>query len=324
MCQARARSSPLVSTYTNPVHDEYFADPFVLRHDGAYYAYGTVATYGRTLPGLTSTNLVDWEPLGDVLEPLAAAVEVYWAPEVAHRDGRFYMYYSAGREEGEEHQLRLACANAPSGPFVDAGVVLDPDDPFTIDAHPFRDDDGRWYLFYCRDFLEGERVGTGIVVDALVDMQTLAGDRRTVVRPFADWNLFAKDRLWYGRTWPGWYTVEGPFVRKRDGRYYCFFSGGAWREQNYGVSYAIADHPLGPWEVVAHDGPSILRTVPGAILGPGHASIVSSPSGDADYIAYHAWDPGATARLMRVDRLEWTRDGPRCHGPTLDPQPVPV
>ena len=320
----RPATAARVQTYTNPVYDRYFADPFVLKLDGVYYAYGTVALPDRTVPGLRSRDLVTWESLGDVLEPLDRPVEAYWAPEVAYDGGRFYMYYSAGRSEGEEHQLRLACSEVPGGPFSDVGVVLDPDDPFTIDAHPFRDDDGRWYLFYCRDFLEGDRVGTGIVVNELSDMRTLAGERRTVVRPFADWNLFAENRHWYGRTWPGWYTVEGPFVRKRNGRYYCFFSGGAWRETNYGVSYAVAEHPLGPYEVVEPDGPSLLRTVPDAVLGPGHASIVASPSGESEYLVYHAWDPGRGARLMPIDRLDWTPDGPRCDGPSVDPRPVPA
>ena len=310
-------------TYTNPVHDAYFADPFVLEVDGVYYAYGTVALPGRTVPGLVSTDLVNWEELGDVLQPLDPPLEVYWAPEVAANEGRFHMYYSAGRAEGEGHQLRLACSADPKGPFLDSGVVLDPDEPFTIDAHPFRDDNGSWYLFYCRDFLEGDRVGTGIVVSELADMRTLVGPRKTVVRPFADWNLFAEERHWYGRTWD-WYTVEGPFVRKRGGRYYCFFSGGAWREPNYGVSYAVADHPLGPYEVAAGDGPTLLRTVPDAVLGPGHASIVTSAKGGVDYLVYHAWDPDRGARLMRIDRLDWTPDGPRCDGPSTEPRPVPV
>ena len=310
-------------TYTNPVYDEYFADPFVLRHDDAYYAYGTVARRGRTLPALTSIDLVRWHSLGDVLEPLEAAVENYWAPEVVHRDGRFYMYYSAGGEEGEGHQLRLACSDRAEGPFFDAGTVLDPDEPFTIDAHPFRDDDGRWYLFYCRDFLDEERPGTGIVVAELHGMTTLDDERRTVLRPFADWNLFLRDRYWYGRTWPGWYTVEGPFVRKHGGRYYCFFSGGAWREQNYGVSYAVADEPLGPYEIASDEGPTLLRTIADTVLGPGHASVVSSPNGESDYLVYHAWDPARSARLMRIDRLEWTPDGPRCDGPSTDPRPAP-
>jgi beta-xylosidase len=310
------------TSYTNPVYDDYFADPFVLRHDGVYYAYGTIAEPGRTLPALRSTDLVRWEPLGDVLEPLDPPREVYWAPEVAIRDGEFHMYYSAGREEGEEHQLRLAVAERPAGPFVDADVVLCPDEPFSIDAHPFRDDDGRWYLFYCRDFLDGERPGTAIVVDELVEPNRLRREPRTVLRPFAEWNLFEADRFWYGRTWPRWYTIEGPFVVERAGRYYCFFSGGGWRESNYGVGYASADHPLGPWEVATGDGPTILRTRPDEVLGPGHASITQSPNG-SDWIVYHAWDRDATARLMRIDRLEWTDEGPRCDGPSLEPRPAP-
>ena len=309
-------------TYRNPVYPDYFADPFVLRHEGVYYAYGTVPVVGRTVPALTSTDLVQWRPLGDVLEPLGGADEVYWAPEVAHGpDGRFYMYFSVGLEEGEGHRLRVAVADDPRGPFRDAGVVLCPD-PFSIDAHPFCDDDGSRYLFYCRDFLEGDRVGTGIVVDRLTTMTSVAGEIRTVLRPYADWNLYQAQRSWYGRTWD-WYTVEGPFVRKVDGRYHCFFSGGAWRETTYGVSYAVADHPLGPWEVRAEDEPSILRTVPGQVLGPGHVSIVPSPSGRRDVLVYHGWDPAATARLLRIDVLEWTPEGPRCDGPSGDPRPMP-
>jgi beta-xylosidase len=310
-------------TYTNPVFGDYFADPFVLAHHGRYFAYGTAPFANRTIPALESDDLVSWRPIGDVLEPLDAEIGGYWAPEVALVDGGFHLYYSAGGSEGEGHQLRVAASGSPRGPFRDTGIVLDPDDPFTIDAHPFRDDDGTWYLFYCRDFLEGERVGTGIVVDRLTATERLAGDRRTVVRPFADWNLFLADREWYGRRWDAWYTVEGPFVRKRDGRYYCFFSGGAWREENYGVSYAVADHPLGPWEVEEGDGPLVLRTRPGKVLGPGHASIVSDHGG-RDWLVYHGWDPDGRARLMRIDELLWTPAGPRCDGPSTDPRPAPA
>src|SRR5918997_96400 len=79
-------------TYQNPVYPEYFADPFVLRHDDRYYAYGTIAHPARTLPALVSSDLVGWEPLGDVLEPLSPPREVYWAPEVARADGVLHMY----------------------------------------------------------------------------------------------------------------------------------------------------------------------------------------------------------------------------------------
>jgi beta-xylosidase len=165
-------------TYTNPVHDGYLGDPFVLKHNGEYYAYGTVPPDKLTIPVLHSRDLVSWQPLGDALALNDDAFDSLWAPEVAFDNGTFYMYFSAGGEEGEGHQLRVATATRPSGPFEDSGVVLTPDDPFTIDAHPFRDEDGQWYLYYCRDFLDsdgGERVGTGIVVDRLVGMTRLAG-----------------------------------------------------------------------------------------------------------------------------------------------------
>lgn len=312
-------------TFTNPVYAGYFADPFVLEHDGAYYAYGTGehARYdGRAFEVLRSEDLVNWTSLGGALEPLdLPTAQDYWAPEVAHRDGRFYMYFSAGLGD-KHHQVRVAVSERPEGPFVDQGRVLTGNDPFTIDASPFQDENGEWYLFYARDFLEGDRVGTALVVDRLVDMVSLAGDPRPVLRATADWQIFRKDREMYGRVWD-WYTLEGPFVVKRGGKYWCFYSGGAWEEPNYGVSYAVADHPLGPWREPASDGPTVLRSVPGRVVGPGHNSLVRGPDGE-DYIVYHAWDVAKTGRRMCIDRVTWTADGPRTTGPSFTAQPAPA
>lgn len=314
------------STYTNPLHDGYLADPFVLKHNGEYYAYGTAPLGDLAVPVLHSRDLVNWRRLGSALTLGEGIFEALWAPEVAYNNGTFYMYYSAGGPEGQGHRLRVATASYPAGPFTDTGAVLTPDEPFTIDAHPFRDDDGKWYLYYCRDFLDNDeeaRAGTGIVVDRLVDMTRLAGERETVVRPHADWQLYERRRSRYGRVWD-WYTVEGAFVRKRGGRYYCFYSGGAWKKPNYGVSHVVAAHPMGPFHSqTGADGPEVLRTRSGCVIGPGHASVVHAPDNAHEYIVYHAWDPGHTARLMRMDRLGWGEEGPYSSGPTLDPQPAP-
>lgn len=50
----------------------------------------------------------------------------------------------------------------------------------------------------------------------------------------------------------GWYAdpegyVEGPFMLKKDGKYYFMWSEGSWTEDDYCVAYAIADNPLGPF-----------------------------------------------------------------------------
>ncbi len=311
-----------MQTYTNPVYPRYFADPFVLLHEGRYYAYGTGQ---ERLPGgvfevLGSQDLIDWTSLGGVLPPLPdPQLTDYWAPEVAFSDGLFYMYYSVGQAD-KGHGLRVAVASRPEGPFQDQGLVLTPELPFAIDAHPFRDEDGEWYLFYARDLLEGERVGTSLAVDRLLDMQTLQGKPRTVLTASQDWQLYQSGRPMYDGVYD-WHTLEGPFVVKRGGLYYCFYSGGAWTGESYGVSYALAEHPLGPWREPVGDGPLVVRTVPGQVVGPGHNSLVLGPGGE-DVFVYHAWDAAQTARRLCLDRLLWTPDGPRLQGPTWTPQPA--
>jgi arabinan endo-1,5-alpha-L-arabinosidase len=313
--------STAAPTFRNPLYARPLADPFVLKFNGGYYAYGT-PVHGEALPVLRSSDLVRWEHVGEVVGRPRTGL-AHWAPEVAYDNGRFLLYHSTGGHDGEGHQLRVTTAMSPTGPFVDEAVVLDPDDPFTIDAHPFRDDDGSWYLFYSRDFLEGERVGTGIVVDRLVDMTALAGDRTTVVRPHAEWHLYERGRRWYDRVWD-WYTVEGPFVRKHDGRYWCFYSGGAWKAENYGMASAVADHPMGPYRPVAPaDTADVLRTVPGEVIGPGHGCVAVAPDNLAEYLVYHAWDVGHSGRFMHADRLTWTDGRPQSPGPLTELQPCP-
>lgn len=314
-----------MKTYTNPIYPEYFADPFVLEHLGLYYAYGTAAgalANGRVIEVLCSSDLVHWRSLGGALEPLTDLERYpeYWAPEVAYDQGLFYLYYSSGQDT--THRLRVAVSSTPEGPFQDQGLELAPHLTFSIDAHPFQDVDGQWYLFYARDFMEGDRPGTALEVDRLSSMTQLAGDPRPVLRASQDWQIYQHQRELYGTTLD-WHTLEGAFVLHRQGRYYLLYSGGAWQQPHYGVSYAVAYHPLGPWSEPDSDGPSLLRTVPGKVLGPGHNSVVVGPD-QLDYLIYHAWDSARTARRMCMDRLEWTAQGPRTTGPTFTPQPIPA
>jgi len=322
-------------TYQNPVYPDTMADPFVLRHEGVYYAYGTApgAADGRQIPVLRSADLVNWDALGHALIPgpgmAAEQGSHFWAPEVASHGGRFYMYYSAGNApEGTDQKLRVAVAEHPAGPFVDAGKILVPDQPFSIDAHPFRDADGQWWLFYCVDFLEkshDHRIGTGIVVDRLVDMATLAGEPKVVVRPHHDWHVFRKDRPMYGKVYD-WHTVEGAAVLYRDGHYYCFYSGGAWEKENYGVSYVVARHPEGPYRRPEGGHEALLMRTPqsGELVGPGHNSFTVSPDGSETWIVYHAWDPDRTTRRMCIDRMDWVEGKPVTGGPTWTPQRAPA
>jgi GH43 family beta-xylosidase len=152
----------------------------------------------------------------------------------------------------------------------------------------------------------------------MVSMTALEAKWVPILRARSDWQRFQAPREMYGRTWD-WHTLEGPSVIKHEGLYYCFYSGGRWENETYGVDYGVSDNVLGPYSDEGNaNGPRVLHTIPGRVIGPGHNTIAQSPGG-SDYIVYHAWDKNMTARRLFIDRLEWTPQGPRCSGPTFGP-----
>jgi GH43 family beta-xylosidase len=242
----------------------------------------------------------------------------FWAPEVIELDGRWTMYYSAGTGD-LDHHLRVAVADDPVGPYVDQGVNLTPHEGFAIDPHPFRTPDGELFLFYARDVLEGDRIGTMLAVSPLLT-PTRLGDPVDVLLATADWQIFERQRERYGRV-VDWHTLEGPFVVFREGRYWCFYSAGSWEQPTYAVGCAVSDHPLGPWSE-ADDSRRVLQSVPGHVTGPGHNSVIATPEW-GDVLVYHAWDQSLSRRQMRVDPVWWSPQGPRTDGPSWEATTLP-
>lgn len=64
--------------------------------------------------------------------------------------------------------------------------------------------------------------------------------------------------------------VEGPFMLKRNGKYYFMWSEGGWGSPDYRVAYAIADSPFGPF----HREGIILQQDADVATGAGHHSVV--------------------------------------------------
>lgn len=287
--------------------DGYFADPFVLRLGEGYAAYGSggASSPDRVFEALSSVDLETWRSRGPVLERLAPEFgDEYWAPEVAFADGAYWMYYSVGHGISGHH-IRVARSSTPFGPFTDLGLNLTPGERFAIDAHPFFDA-GRWYLYFARDVLEAQRPGTQLAVAPLHGM-TVLGETTTVLEPDADWQIYERGRQMYGATYD-WHTLEGPSVIKRHGRYWLTYSGGAWTGAGYAMAWAVADSPLGPWT----PGGTLLAGTAG-LIGPGHNSLTTGPSGDV--IAFHSWDAAHTARRMQLRRISFELEGPRVDGP---------
>ena len=282
-----------------PLWDGYCADPFVLRaDDGRYVMYGTTPLAlpdGRAFQVLVSDDLDAWEDVGGALvvpEPAPEGAE-YWAPEVAHADGRYWMYYSRGLGEAG-HQLRVAVSRDATGPFEDIGDVLTSDLPFAIDPSPYRDPSGAWWLFYATDLVEGDRPGTVLVVQRLGEMTHLEGPRTVVLRASADWQRYERGRRMYGAV-HDWHTLEGPAVLDSgDGGCVLLYSGGNWQTPGYGVAVARAPGPEGPWHEDPDEGPVVTSASTG-LVGPGHCSVLPDERGGY-HLFLHAWSQDAPRR----------------------------
>jgi GH43 family beta-xylosidase len=299
-------------------------DPFVLRHGDAYWLFHTG---GDAVPVYRSPDLVRWEPAGRALSvedaPAWAQIDL-WAPEVVAVDDELLMYVAATRQGPQRDHVRrtgLARAWAPGGQF---GWAPEPvvGDRWAIDAHPFCDRDGAWWLFYnTRDETTRYRdgtIGTGNVVDRLLQPERVEGRPSLVTVP---------DARWEGNLRGKFYWNEGPWVMRRRGRYWLTYSGGSYAEAGYAVGAASAERVRGPW---VKDPLNPLLRGGRRLRGPGHNCVVLAPDGVTPYAVYHARVPGRPGRVVCLDRLWWTGERPVVagghrlpHRPTESAQPLP-
>jgi hypothetical protein len=257
----------------NPVVPGFFADPSIYVINGVYHLYCTTDGYGwdsRSPTVWTSTDLVRWSnaPL-----PLSPTPAVFWAPSLAAKGGRYYLYYAKGQAGSF-----VAVADRQTGPFTEVAQLGSRQ---LIDPQTFVDDDGTTYLYYGGS--RKPRVGK-----LAADMTSFVSDTALTVGEF----------------------FEGAFVFKRNGVYYLMSSLGNTSKTDYRVVYNRGSSPLGPFSKPANN--LILSgAVGGPVESPGHNSVLVR--GSDYYVVYHRHDnPHSSDGLHRqicVDRMTFNSDG---------------
>jgi arabinan endo-1,5-alpha-L-arabinosidase len=310
-CLLSLRYSQCGGLYQNPVVSEDCPDPGVIRDGDRYLMVCTGGDGGGLFVVRSSSDLVSWTKAGHVFPSgtgPAWGVSSFWAPEVHRVAGKYVAYFTARHQDGAL-SIGAAVSDVAEGPYADAGQPLVHESMGMIDASRFEDEVGNGYLVWKAD---GNAVGqpTPIYVQALAaDGLSLAGDRVAVI---------TNDLSWEGG------VVEGPFVVRRDGTYFLFYSGNAYYNGTYAVGVARSASPFGPYE--KHGAP-ILRSSADWI-GPGHCSVVDAPDGDS-YVVYHAWQAGhvngsGDGRLTLVDRIVWDGGWPSVpEAPSSRSRPMP-
>ncbi|MGM9840829.1 MAG: family 43 glycosylhydrolase, partial [Candidatus Limisoma sp.] len=243
-----------------------FADPYILLDGDYYYAYGTNHSDG--IECWRSTNLVGWEYMGLALhKDNCTEKQWFWAPEVYHKNGKYYMYFSAN-----EH-LFVATSNSPTGPFYQQGGyqvqnILGSEK--CIDSHVFFDDDGSAWMFFAR-FVPDERIYSCRLGSDLIT--PVSGTLRQCLQVTDSWE----------KIWPT--VVEGLNVIKRNGIYYLTYSANSYESHDYAVGYATTTNlASGTW--TKYSGNPILRRVED-MVGCGHHSLFYDKVGNLK-IAYHS------------------------------------
>jgi beta-xylosidase len=291
-----------------------------------YYAYATTDG-AQHLQLARSPDLVHWEELHDPLPKLPTwSSGDTWAPEVAKIRDRYVLYYTAHdpeqkRPDGNGAQcITRAESSSPEGPFVDDStrpLVCQPDLGGSIDATRFEDADGRQYLIWKND-------GNCCGLPTRFYIQELTADGRGLRGRPIDLGV-VNDAEWEDG------LIEAPTMLLKDKVYYLLFSANGYDTEFYAVGYATASNLTGPFED-APENPVLAsawgRPPPSRARGPGHQSVVATPTGDM-WIAYHAWDQDAVGyanfgqRALWIDRLTLANGKAIVHGPTDGPQPAP-
>ena len=281
-------------TCQNPVIAGDHPDPSIIRMGKDYWATCTSSAWGPLFPLLHSTDLVNWEQTGSVLTRRPEwATGDFWAPEISEFNGKFFVYFTARQQNGRL-SVAVATADKPGGPYTDHGPIVAQEDG-SIDAAPVTDTNGVRYLVWKED-------GNSRNQPSIIWAQKLNDEGTKLIGEMHE--LIRNEAGWEGG------VVEGPFILRRNGWFYLFYSGNGCCGNGctYALGVARSRSLLGPWE----------KNPANPILAgnetwkcPGHGSIVPDESGKY-FLLYHAYSTAGTiftGREGMLDEVKFGADG---------------
>lgn len=281
----------------NPIiQTNYTADPAPMVYNDKVYLYTTHDEDNSTWFTMndwrlyTTNDMVNWTDHGAVLSyaDFSWAKGDAWAPQCIERNGKFYMYVPVISKINNRGAIGVAVADSPYGPFYDPlGKPLVQSEWGDIDPTVFIDDDGQAYLYWGNPNL--------FCIKLNEDMISYSGD---IIRVPMVAESFGKREDNSER--PTLYE-EGPWLYKRDKKYYLFWPGGPLPEH---IGYSTSNSAAGPWKyggTVMTAGGGSFTIHPGVIDFRGKT-----------YFFYHDGQlPGGGGfnRSVSVEELKFNKDG---------------
>lgn len=291
-----AASSGYAQKSGNPIFPGWYADPDAATFKGLYWVYPTYSAKYKDqifMDAYSSKDLITWVKHDRIIDTAAVkwAKKAMWAPAIIQKKKKFYLFFGANdiQSDAEAGGIGVAVSNKPNGPFKDLlGKPLV--DKFYNGAQPidqtvFKDTDGSYYLIY-GGWSHCNIAKLNNNFDGFI--------------PNSDGSIFKEIT-------PENY-VEGPYMFKKDDKYYFMWSEGGWTGPDYSVAYAIGETPTGPFKRIG----KILKQDPEVATGAGHHSIIHNEKTNDWYIVYHRRPLGETNgnhRVVCIDKMEFDANG---------------
>ena len=312
-----AISQPLVSHI-------YTADPSAHVFDGKIYIYpshdidaGIPFNDNGDHFGMEDYHILSMENIDAATVDNGVALHVndvpwaerqMWAPDAAHKNGKYYLYFPAKRANGI-FQIGVAIGDSPLGPFTPEPEAIE--GSYTIDPAIFEDEDGKYYMYFGgiwggqlqkyrnnqyakenEEPLDNEPALGPIVAMLSDDMKQLAEEPKEIKILDKNGKVILAgdhDRRFFEASW----------MHKYNGKYYFSYSTG----DTHFICYATGDNPYGPF------------TYQGRILNPvvgwtSHHSICKVE--EKWYLFYHdsSLSKGVThLRCIKVTEITYNEDG---------------
>jgi arabinan endo-1,5-alpha-L-arabinosidase len=293
-------------TYINPVINDDFPDPSVIKISGrGYYAYATHDEFSPTANNILvrhSLDLINWsDAKGALTTPpvWAKTCKRFWCPHVVKVNNEYRLYYAA--EPDTKDGMCLALATSDNGiEFTDCGYPIGRIAGSTyqmIDPCFFIDPVSNKYLLYYGSAHEAIKV------------VELAGDGKTIVSEPVDVLYPANEHFQKLR--------EGAFITYNAiwKRYFLWVSGdNTWGENSYAISLFWSNHPIK--EFIKVPGQHIIIKPNEHWDSPGQNCIIKDDA-ENEWIIYHAVEKkdrfikgtNVVRRKMCLDRIIYTSDG---------------
>jgi len=277
---------PAEGHFQNPIFSGFYPDPSITRAGDAFYMVTSSFAYFPGVPIFKSTDLVNWQPLGYILdrpEQLnikdAGVSRGVFAPAIRYHNGTFYMITTNVDGGGNF----IVTATDPAGDWSNPIFLPEIDG---IDPSMFFDDDGKVYITHNgpppgEPLYDGHRAIWMWEYD-VKQQKVVKNSAKLLVNGGTD---LAKKPIW----------IEAPHIYKINGWYYLMCAEGGTADKHSEVIFRTRSlaEPFVPYEnnpILTQRDLDPARKNP--IATAGHADMVQTSAGEwwAVFLATRNYD----------------------------------